>query len=463
MFSRALRGVLSGSANTVARIIIQLVQVPVFIHFWGAETYGQWLILFAIPSYLALADMGISTASANMIGAEHGAGRKERAAALFTSSWGLLTSIEAVIVSVLLALFVLLMAMPDLRVAWSLTDTKMAAIACLSVYTLLKLQGGLILSYLRACGLYARSQDMASIFLLMEFIVTVCVLASGLHAMGLALALAGSVFVQITLALFVVRYHRLLLVRVPFARFRLDAARMLKPSLFYMAFPLGNAINNQGLILVVGTAYGPLYVTMFATLRTLMRTAEQATGIVQLIAQPEASYLAQQTDTDPLRKIHRLSAFLNILIGTTAALGILVLGQWFLKIWTLGKVELNVPLFVLLCLSVWIRSLWYASAAVLSGLNRHTIMATVFVIFSIILVAVAYWGSGHFGIWWIGVAIVAGDIANGAVVMRLVMKYTQDNLIAFLRYLAGAECRSYLIRTVSHVTSKIRPRRISGK
>ncbi len=35
---------------------IQLVSVPVFLHFWGPKLYGEWLVLSAIPVYLGFTD-----------------------------------------------------------------------------------------------------------------------------------------------------------------------------------------------------------------------------------------------------------------------------------------------------------------------------------------------------------------------------------------------------------------------
>ena len=41
-------------------IIIQLAGVPILLHAWGTQLYGEWLILAAIPTYLSMTDLGFS-------------------------------------------------------------------------------------------------------------------------------------------------------------------------------------------------------------------------------------------------------------------------------------------------------------------------------------------------------------------------------------------------------------------
>ena len=41
-------------SSWIARIsstVIQLVQLPVFLHYWTMPLYGDWLIVSAVPTY----------------------------------------------------------------------------------------------------------------------------------------------------------------------------------------------------------------------------------------------------------------------------------------------------------------------------------------------------------------------------------------------------------------------------
>ena len=58
-------------------VVIQLAGVPILLSQWHAALYGEWLILFAIPAYLSLGDLGFSLSAANDMTAR--VGREDRA------------------------------------------------------------------------------------------------------------------------------------------------------------------------------------------------------------------------------------------------------------------------------------------------------------------------------------------------------------------------------------------------
>ena len=63
--NRIIKGI---SANLVSQVInaaIQLVSLPIFLKYWGADLYGEWLILSSIPIYLSMSDIGFGVAAAN--------------------------------------------------------------------------------------------------------------------------------------------------------------------------------------------------------------------------------------------------------------------------------------------------------------------------------------------------------------------------------------------------------------
>ena len=63
--SRLVKGFGANIYGQVVTAVVQLVGVPIFLWAWGTELYGEWLILFAIPSYLSMSDLGFSLSAAN--------------------------------------------------------------------------------------------------------------------------------------------------------------------------------------------------------------------------------------------------------------------------------------------------------------------------------------------------------------------------------------------------------------
>ena len=67
--SLILRRIVSGfGANIygqVATIFIQLLSVPVYLHYWNTQIYGEWLMLSAVPAYFSMADVGLVAVASN--------------------------------------------------------------------------------------------------------------------------------------------------------------------------------------------------------------------------------------------------------------------------------------------------------------------------------------------------------------------------------------------------------------
>ena len=65
---RIFKNSLATGFNKAVVILRQLLLVPFFIKYWGADLYGEWLTLTIIPTILAFADFGFgSAASSSMV------------------------------------------------------------------------------------------------------------------------------------------------------------------------------------------------------------------------------------------------------------------------------------------------------------------------------------------------------------------------------------------------------------
>src|SRR5260370_15187370 len=99
---RLIRGFGAMALFPVVTAIVQIVSVPVFLHFWGVKLYGEWLILSAIPTYLMLSDMGFGSVAGNDMTMRVAAGDREGALETFQSAWAVMTGTSLlVVVSVL--------------------------------------------------------------------------------------------------------------------------------------------------------------------------------------------------------------------------------------------------------------------------------------------------------------------------------------------------------------------------
>ena len=62
---RLVAGTLAGTYGQLVQLVVQLLSLPVFTAHWGLAGYGSWLILFTLPSTLAIADLGLTSAGGN--------------------------------------------------------------------------------------------------------------------------------------------------------------------------------------------------------------------------------------------------------------------------------------------------------------------------------------------------------------------------------------------------------------
>lgn len=84
-------GFISNWISRLSSSIITFVQVPIFLHYWGQTLYGEWLIVNAIPSYLAFSNIGFGSVAGNDMTMRESAGDREGTLRVFQSCWWLIT------------------------------------------------------------------------------------------------------------------------------------------------------------------------------------------------------------------------------------------------------------------------------------------------------------------------------------------------------------------------------------
>src|SRR5579875_1422487 len=100
---RLILGFVSNWISRLAGSIIQLVQVPVFLHFWSTPLYGDWLVVNAIPSYLSFSNIGFGSVAGNEMTMLMGRNDREGALRVFQSCWWLIVLLCAVVMLIFAA------------------------------------------------------------------------------------------------------------------------------------------------------------------------------------------------------------------------------------------------------------------------------------------------------------------------------------------------------------------------
>ena len=369
------RRLLTGlGANVFGQIIVALVQlvgVPILLHAWGARLYGEWLVLFAIPSFLSMTDLGFSQSAANDMRQKVARGEQSNANAVFQSLCALVYAAAAAgMLTVTALLFLLpiqdwthLSAIPPNAVRWILL--------LLSLEILVRLTDGINHAGYRAAGDYAFHTTIYFITLLCQYasIWAVASLGYGPVLAALAYLMVRCVATPVV-ALVLVRKHPWL--RIGFVDARLpELRRLASPALANLSMPLAQALSIQGMVVVVGAILGPIAVVVFSTLRTLARLALQMVSVVGNAAEPEFAAAFGRHDQRLLRAlfVHALRA--GLWLAVAAASCLLILGKFVLEHWTHGNIQMDVTLFKYLLASSVASVLWYSSLMLLKAANLH--------------------------------------------------------------------------------------------
>jgi O-antigen/teichoic acid export membrane protein len=431
--SRLIRGFGATALGPVVTAIVQIVSVPVFLHFWGAKMYGEWLILSAIPSYLMMSDFGFGSVAGNDMTMRVAAGDRDGALETFQSTWALILTTSALIGLLVLSAIWFLPLTRWLNIS-SIGVTEVRLILVLfSVDMLFVVQTSLITAGFRCEGNYAYGVLLTNMMRLAEFTITVCFVALGARPLRVVAALL-TIRVLGTLVM-TWRMFR----KSPWLHFGVQHARLVSirrlasPAFAFLAFPAGNALSTQGMVVVIGVVLGPIAVTVFSTLRTLTRFSFQIITVVAATIWPElsAAYGAQQWPV--ARKLHRYACQASLYFSMFSSTALLFCGEWIVRIWTHGHVIFDPTLFRLLLLVIIANSFWYTSSVVPIAANRHEKVALFYLLGGAGSLGFAYLLLLHFGLAGGALALLFFDLVTGIYTLRQSLSMLDDSFGEFAR------------------------------
>lgn len=430
---RLIRGLAATAVGPITTTVVQVVSVPVFLHFWGAKLYGEWLILSAIPSYLSLSDMGFGSVAGNDMTMRVAAGDRRGALQTFQSTWVIVTAISA-----LLAILAALVLQFEPVAAWfriALITPREARLilALLTGEVLLNLQSSLAVSAFRCEGLYAVGTFWLNFTRFAAYAAGTAVVFWGASPVGVAVAFcvvrgAGTLWMM-----------ALLRVRIRWIRLGVSHAnqetigKLVGPAIAFMAFPAGNAISVQGMLIVIGLLLNPISVVIFSTLRTLTRFATTLMGLINNTVWPELSIAYGTGRAAQARQMHRRACQLSLWLAFASVAGLAIFGPAVYTSWTRGSVPMDSTLFHLLLLVVIANSFWYTSSVASVACNAHQRIATFYLGGAVASIALSYIFMPYFGLNACAIALLAIDLAMVVVVLRNSVRILGDNLPGLLR------------------------------
>lgn len=429
---RLALGFLSGWVSKLAGTIIQLVQVPVFLHFWSVPLYGEWMIVSAVPAYLSFSNIGFGSVAGNEMTMLVAADDRDGALRVFQSCWWLISIVCGATIAVLCGGLYLLPVGRLLKLS-SIGETDAKWIVFyLGVSVLLGQLEQLLQSAYRCIGRYPYGSLLESAMTLGAFACTVLTVAlkGGARTTALVYGLAN-IAGTVLLALCVRR-------DIPWIEFGWGRAslreikRLTGPAIAFMGFPIGNALNLQGTLLAVGYALGPTDVVIFGTARTVSRVALQMVQMVNTTFWPEMSIAFGQKNAALTRTLHRRACQMALMVAAVVVAGMMTVGPWFLSHWTGGHVPPRQGLLSLLLLVVVFYALWSTSSTLLAAINRHQRLAAWYIAATAVTCALCYALARRFGLYGAAGSLLASELAMNIYVLPASLRIAHDTFAEFL-------------------------------
>ena len=411
---RLSRGLLGNFGAQSFALFVQLIcailAVPIFSGLWGLEVYGIWLICFAVPSYLALVDLGYTGAVANEMTAQVAKGETGRARRLFRQLTGA-TIAGLFAVFCLMALLLNSFGERWLNFAADATDGEASNLMiALVAYSLTGMATRAIFTALRATGHYAIGSYVVGGTALLNVLLACGLALAGAGLLGAALGYAiGEMVGLITMLALKRRYAPDFHVAcLPEGISSLAGLNTAAIALFAVA--IGQAMLLQGSVIALGAAAGAAAVPAFVAARTLARFGIQMVAVFNLALMPEITMAAAREDRERSSDLVALNLVFALAILVPGSLLLALFGSEVIELWSGGVIHASPSLIVVMAGVMLAGGLWSPMASFLTARNRQDQYAFALLVLSALGVALTFSLAGKFGASGAALSILAVDI-----------------------------------------------------
>lgn len=409
---RAAKVSLVTGLSTCLSIGFQLISVPVCLKYWGGETYGRWLALYAAFLLIRSLDNGFVSYVGNKINCLYHQSQDELREHLGSAITGIaaigalqfLIGVAAYFSNVV---FALLGMSADSAAEWR---SGFALLVLIATWALSGSYLGIVHRLLIPTGLMYQAAWWSMAFQVSQF--AAIILAATLH---FDLLETGLLFALIQLSIYLasaVYIRRKLPAFYPWWRgcqprtgFRdLGHSTLLTASNFIQQ----GATN--GAVILVSALSSPAVVPVFTTVRTLANLWTNATNVLTTPLLPE---VVRYRATGEGWKLATVSEVYWVLVGSAVNLGVLLTYPFIGSVysyWTAHSVALDKPLLCMLLGGVVLANVGGLTTLYLNGINRLSIVLSASVIRGVVSLVAGGLLFFHFGLAGLGAAILGGEL-----------------------------------------------------
>lgn len=442
---RMAQGIIAQILAMGSRVAVQLATLPLLFAFWPTEKVGAWMLLFALPAYLALVALAFAGAGGSAALAAAQQGRLDEARTHFRTSWIIATVSTLALGAAALAILPLLPAMADAGEAASDGSERWQTLAWLAAYVFASAQMAVLAIPFRVAGRYPLHTLITGAASLGEIpVIAACVALDGSFVV-LAAGLALSRF-AFAAAMLVTAWG---IVPALFSRHAAGLGKsfgqLWRPSLAFMTMPLILALNLQGYVVLAGAYYGAVALAAFVATRTLVRLIELVNGVAYAVQFNEAGYLGDRKLAMHRRQLATATLLSLAMVGGFAVV-LFVAGPWFQRVFTSGKTAFDPVLAAVLLAAGLLRALSTAPEAMIAADNRQGALVAIYLAGSLLALGGAMLLAGCGASLAVTLSmLVLAELTQAVPGFAVALRRLDLTSVAFLRSLVARERWSDLL------------------
>ncbi len=316
-------------------LVQQLLIIPLFLHYWTASLYGDWLEISSVAAWFGMADAGLQSYVINRLTEWYARERwDELRSDLANATLMFLLAVGVGFTALLIATAAMPIDAHFQAQHRPLAGSAAMTLGLLGAYIVTLIFGGFLSGLYRALGRADRGQQVSFVQRLFVLGATIAVLVT--H--GTPVELAGSyLLISFVLLAWIAwdtrRMDARLTPMLDGASWR-TAVGFLGPSFHFLVLDKSRDLTLWGTVIVVSEMLGSTSVVVLSTTRTMINALRQITTVLSNAVWPELTRISARGERDRLVLAHGLIVKLT---STLALVGTVILffsGTDIYELWT---------------------------------------------------------------------------------------------------------------------------------
>ena len=372
-YRRATLTTLASSLARIVGVVMNLITIPLALHYLGIERYGLWITISSIISFLGFSDLGISNGLLNGISRAHGKGDEALAGRYVSTAFFFLGAIATVVGLAFLISYPFIPWRTLLNVRTGLAAREAGPsvavfvgcfIASIPTGIAMRIQSGYQEGF--TANFWSAGGSVVTLFAVILAIHARCSLPV------LVLALAGCPILAIVLNAFVLFSYQRPWLRPRWSGISLEVSKELsRSSLLFFSLQVAGAISYSADNIILAKMLGQAAVTQYSIPSKLFGLTSILSSLVSSSLWPAYAEALARRDDSWVRLTLRRSIVLLFGIALCSNAALVVFGNRLISLWVGPTVSASV--FTLFSFAVWsILSVISAPVAIL--LNAATVL-----------------------------------------------------------------------------------------